>query len=102
MLGDRLILEEINDPAEAARCQARFVSFRRNMEWLESHWSDLLPQARGKHLAVAGQEAFIANSPEEGWAWVDSNHPGDSGAFVRYVIPEKGPRIYSPRLHVNT
>ena len=102
MLGDRLILEKVNDPAAAERCRSLLEAFRRNSEWLESHWQDLLPQARGKHLAVAGQEAFIANSPEEGWAWVDSNHPEDSGAFVRYVIPEKGPRIYARRWHLET
>jgi hypothetical protein len=95
MLGDPLIFEEVNDPAEAARLQSLHERFRRNADWLESHWSVLLPQARGKHVAVAGQEAFVADSPEEGWAWVQANHPEDDGAFVRYVIPEKGPRIYA-------
>jgi hypothetical protein len=97
MLGDRLIVEEVNDPAEAARCRAQHERGRRNLEWLESHWGDLLPQARGKHLAVAGQEAFIANTPQEAWAWVRTHHPEDDGAFVQYVIPEKGPRIYANR-----
>ncbi len=101
MLGDRLILEEVNDPVAAARCRAQLESFRRNTAWLESHWPELLPQARGNHLAVAEQEAFIAGTPEEAWAWVEANHPEDIGSFVRYVIPEKGPRIRSPRLHVN-
>jgi hypothetical protein len=46
---------------------------------------------------VAGQEAFIADTPEEAWAWARTNHPEDNGAFVQYVIPEKGPRIYANR-----
>ncbi len=100
MLGDRLILEEVNDPAEAARCQAQLARARRNLEWLETHWDDVLPQARGKHLAVAGQEAFVANTPEEAWAWVDAAHPEDNGAFVQYVFPEKGPRFYANRWQV--
>ena len=95
MLGDRLILEEVNDPVEAARCRAQLERARRNTDWLEKHWGDLLPQARGKFLAVAAQEAFIAGTPEEAWAWVRTNHPEDDGAFVQYVIPEKGPRIYA-------
>jgi len=95
MIGDRLILEEINDPAETARCQAQHQRGRRNLEWLEAHWNDLLPRARGKYVAVAGEEAFIVDTPEEAWAWAESKHPEDNGAFVRYVIPEKGPRIYA-------
>jgi hypothetical protein len=97
MLGDRLILEEVTDPAEIARSRAQFARARRNLEWLEGHWADVLPAARGKHLAVAGQEAFIADTPEEAWAWARTNHPEDDGAFVQYVIPEKGPRIYANR-----
>ena len=95
MFGDPLILEEINDPAEAARHRAQLERFHRNSSWLESHWADVLPQARGKFLAVAGQQAFIANSPAEAWAWAATEHPEDDGALVQYVIPEKGPRIYA-------
>ncbi len=95
MLGDRLKIEDVTDPVEAARCRSQLERFRRNADWLETHWSDLLPQARGKHVAVAEQEAFVAATPEEAWAWVDANHPNDDGAFVRFVIPEKGPRIYA-------
>ena len=97
MLGDRLILEEVNDPAEAARHRAHLEAFRRNSDWLENHWADLLPQVRGKHLAIAAQEAFIADSPDDAWAWIKSKHPDDIGSFVRYVIPEKGRRIYARR-----
>ena len=97
MLGDRLILEEVNDPAEAARCRAHLEAFQRNSEWLETRWPELLPQARGRHLAVAGQEGFIADTSEKAWAWAEAKHPEDNGAFVRYVIPEKGPRIYAHR-----
>jgi hypothetical protein len=101
MLGDRLILERVNDPAAAERRRAHLEAFERNSKWLESHWPDLLPQARGRHLAVAGEEAFIADSPEEAWACVDAKHPKDIGSFVHYVIPEKGPRLYARRWHVD-
>lgn len=95
MLGDRIQIEEVTDQTEVARFRAQHERFRRNTIWLESHWSDLLPQARGKHLAVAGQEAFMADSPEAAWAWVEATHPADDGAFVQYVLPEGGPRIYA-------
>src|SRR5258708_8166865 len=55
-----LLIEEISDPAEIARCRAQHERAQRNTEWLEAHWPDLLPQARGNFLAVAGQQALLA------------------------------------------
>ncbi len=93
----QFIIEEINDPAEVARCRAQDERARRNSEWLQAHWGDLLPQARGKFLAVAGQEAFLADTPEEAWAWAARAHPEDDGALVQYVRTGTGPRIYANR-----
>jgi hypothetical protein len=87
-------IEEVNDPVEVARCKAQDERARRNSDWLQSHWADLLPQARGKFVAVAGLEAFIANTPEEAWAMARAAHPEDDGALGQYVFPGQGPRIY--------
>jgi hypothetical protein len=94
----RFIIEEVNDPAEAERARARHERLRRNSRWLESHWPEVLPGARGRFLAVAGQEAFVADTPEEAWAMARAAHAEDDGAFGQYVRPERGPRIYSPRI----
>jgi hypothetical protein len=93
----RFIIEEITDPEEIARALAQHERAKRNSDWLQAHWPDLLPQARGRHLAVAGQEAFIADTPEEAWAMAKAAHPDDTGALLRYVIPHRGPRIYAVR-----
>jgi len=86
-------IEEIDAEARAPyRDQSE--RFRRNRDWLQTHWTHLLPQARGKFVAVAGQESFLADTPDEAWAWVAHAHPEDDGAFVRYVRVEQGPRIY--------
>jgi hypothetical protein len=77
------IIEEVSDAHEAARVQAQDARHRLNNAWLQTHWDEVLPQARGKFLAVAGQEAFIAQTPEEAWAWVDATHPEDDGALVQ-------------------
>ena len=90
-------IEEVNDPIEVARCKAQDERARRNSDWLQSHWADLLPQARGKFVAVAGQEAFIAATPEEAWAMARAAHPEDDGALSQYVFPGQGPRIYENR-----
>lgn len=92
-----LVIGEITDPAECAKIHARIGRAKRNLAWLEQHWPELLPQARGKHVVVAAQEAYIADSGEAAWAWAASMHPEDDGAIVQYVRAETGPRIYANR-----
>ena len=93
----QLILEEVNDPAEVAQFNAVHEQGKRNSDWLQAHWCDLLPQARGKFLAVAGQQAYVADTLDAAWAWVEANHPDDHGAILQYVPKEGGPRIYGHR-----
>jgi hypothetical protein len=93
----QFVITEVDNPEEAARIQAQHARARRNRAWLQAHWAELLPQARGKFLAVAGQQAFLADTPQEAWALAEAAHPEDDGAFVQYVRPERGPRIYADR-----
>jgi hypothetical protein len=97
MSESHLILEEVTDPIAIARGQAQHERAKRNGDWLQAHWADVLPQARGRFLAVAGQEAFIADTPEEAWAQARTAHPEDDGAISQYVPKEGGPRIYGHR-----
>lgn len=48
-------------------------------------------------MAVAGQEAFIADTHEEAWAKARAAHPDDDGAISQYVRFARGPRIYANR-----
>lgn len=93
----RIIIEDVTDPDAIARIVSQHEHARRNSAWLQAHWSDLLPQARGRHLAVAGAQAFIADRPEEAWAMAMAAHPEDDGGLLQYVRPEQGPRIYADR-----
>lgn len=93
----RLVLEEVTDPVEIERFRARHQQFRANTAWLEANWEHLTPQAFGKFIAVAGQEAFLASSPQEAWAWAKATHPEDEGPLVEFVLPPTGPRIYANR-----
>ena len=90
-------IEEITEPSQIRRAQVQDARHRQNSEWLQTHWADVLPQARGKFLAVAGQEPFIADTPAAAWAWIAATHPEDDGAIVQYIRPETGPRIYVDR-----
>jgi hypothetical protein len=91
------VIEEVSDPDETRRSRAQDERHRRNSAWLQAHWEDVLPQARGKFVAVAGQEAFIAETPIAAWAWAEAIHPEDNGAIVRYVRTQRGPRLYAHR-----
>ena len=93
MSAPAFIIEEVSEPNDIVRSRAQDERHRRNSEGLQAHWADVLPQARGKFLAIAGQEPFIADTPAEAWARVEAAHPEDTGAIVRYIRPEAGPRI---------
>lgn len=95
-----MILEEVTDAANVERLRAQLERGRRNSEWLASHWHELLPGARGRFVAVAGQEAFVADTSDEAWTRAKAAHPDDDGAFVQYVFPTPGPRVYANRLSV--
>ena len=90
-------IEEVSNLDEIARTLVQDERHRRNSAWLQAHWSDVLPRARGTFLAIAGQEPFIASTPAEAWAWVHATHPEDNGAIVRYIRIEPGPCIYADR-----
>jgi hypothetical protein len=92
-----IVIAEVRDPGEGARCRAQDDRARRNSQWLQANWSTLMPRARGKFVAVAGQEAFIAATAEEAWRLARTAHPEDNGAISQYVFPAQGPRVYAHR-----
>ena len=83
--------------AEGEAIRARQERARRNSQWLQTHWGQLLPQALGKFVAVAGEEAFIADTPQQAWTWAAEKHPQDDTATVQHVDPRRGPKIYANR-----
>ena len=93
----KITFEEVPASARTERDRLGAEQFHRNVKWLEAHWGDVLPQARGKFIAVAGQEAFMADTGEEAEARAKAAHPEDEGILVQYVLPPGGPRIYGNR-----
>jgi hypothetical protein len=90
-------VEENNDPVANAQFRARAQQAARNSAWLQAHWSELLPQAFGKFVAVAGQQAFLAETATEAWSKARAAHPEDEGVICQYVLTHRGPRIYANR-----
>ena len=97
MWDPKITIEYVSDPAAAERYREAHEQFDRNSQWLQANWPNLLPQARGKILAVAGQEAYLADTPEEAWKWTKDHHPEDKGPLVQYVFAKEGPRFYGFR-----
>lgn len=90
-------LEEVTDPVAIAHGNTVMEAYSRNEAWLQAHRDEVIPLARGKILAVAGQEAFIAATIEEALAMARAAHPEDGGILCRYVSPQTGPKIYALR-----
>jgi hypothetical protein len=97
MSESKLVLELNNDPVRGAKVKAQGERARRNSEWLAAHWADLLPSARGRHVAVAGQQAFVADTAEGACALARAAFPDDDGALVQYVFAHTHPRFYANR-----
>ena len=91
----KVAIEEVTDPVENARARQQDECHQRNLHWMQEHWADVLPHGFGKFLAVAGQEAFLAETAQEAWALAKAAHPQDPGAFIQYLRPNTGPRIYA-------
>jgi hypothetical protein len=90
-----LTLEEVTDPTAMAQAQAQGARCARNMAWLQAHAAEVYPRYRGKHLCIAGETLFVADTPEEAWALATAAHPEDDGRFLYYVPREVLARIYA-------
>ncbi len=89
----KVVIEEVADPVEIARHREQHEQFERNSDWLEEHWPELLPQARGKFVAVACEEAYLADTAENARSLAKAAHSNEKGILVRFVLAQKGPRV---------
>ena len=95
MWNQQITLESTEPRASDQSRREHLNRARKNWDWLQAHWPDLLPRAYGKFVAVADQEAFVADTLEAALDWVRATHPEDTGHIVEHVLPPTGPRIYS-------
>ncbi len=97
MLEDRypIVMEEVTDPVELAKARAQRERFDRNAAWLQAHAHEVYSKNRGKCICIAGEELFVADTPQEANALGEAAHPDDDGSFVHYIPKEKIPRVYA-------
>lgn len=90
-----LVMEEVTDPEELAKARAQRERFDRNAAWLQAHATEVYSCHRGKCICIAGEELFVADTPEEALALATAAHPEDDGRFVHYIPRERLARIYA-------
>jgi hypothetical protein len=95
-----LVVQEVTDPKELAHAREQDKRFELNWSWFEAHAAEIYSRYRGKCLCVAGQELFVADTPEEVLALATAAHPDDDGRFTRYIPKERTHRIYAHRRRV--
>lgn len=90
-----VVMEEVTDPEELARAQARRERFDRNFAWFQTRASEFFTRYRGKCIVIAGEELFVADTPEDAWSLAEAAHPEDEGSFIHYIPKDKVARIYA-------
>jgi len=90
-----VVMEEVTDPEELVKARAQDERFDRNFAWLQAHAAEVYTRYRGKCICIAGEELFVADTPEEALALAAAAHPEDDGRFVHYIPREKVARIYA-------
>ncbi len=82
-------------PEELASMHAQHERHERNLAWLLPRLPAIYAEHKGKCICVAGQELFVADAPLEVIASAKAAHPDDDGRILRYLSPDKEPRIYA-------
>ena len=91
-----ITIVEVTDSDEIAKARAQDERFARNSAWLQMHATEIYTQYRGKCICMAGEELFIADTPEEALGQARTAHPEKAGSIlIRYIPREKVARIYA-------
>ena len=92
-----VVMEEVTDPEELAKVRAQDECFERNSAWLQARIVEVYSRHRGKCICIAGEELFVAETPQKVITLADAAHPEDNGKLLRYIPKEKVARVYAHR-----
>ena len=85
----QVVIEEVTDPVEIAAARAQRERSDRNAAFLEAHAKEIYARYRGKCVCIAGEELFVADTPEKAMALAKTAHPEDDRRFMRYIPKER-------------
>ena len=88
-----VVIEEVTDPVENERARAHRARANANWEWFWPRVAELAVCNRGRYVCVAGQQAFIADTPVEAVKLAREAHPDDDGRIRYYFRPSNLPVI---------
>lgn len=91
----KIVMEEEADPKEVASARSQFAQAELNSAWLQAHAAEIYTRHRGKFIVVAGEELFVADTPEDANALAKARHPADEGSLIRYIYPTRLARVYA-------
>jgi hypothetical protein len=92
-----VVMEEVTDPVVLAKARAQDERFERNWAWFQAHAEAIYKAHRGKCICIAGEQLFVADTPEEVLAMAKAAHPDDDGRFTLIIPKERMTRIYAIR-----
>ena len=93
-MNSTIVMEEVTDEKELAEAQLRREFYDRNFAWFQLNSNKIYRKYRGKCIAVAGEELFVADTMPEVWQLAETKYPKDKGIFAHYIFKEKAIRIY--------
>lgn len=96
----QILMEQVSDPVELEQARAQDARFAQNWAWFEGNAADIYATHRGKCICIAGEELFVADTPEEALAMATAAHPEDDGRFTRLIPLERMNWIYADQWHV--
>jgi hypothetical protein len=90
-----IVMEDMLDPAALAQARVQDERYKRNFAWFQAHAAEIFTRHRGKCICIAGEELFVADTPEAVIAQAMAAHPEDDGSFMHYIPRQKAARIYA-------
>lgn len=83
------------DPEEMAHFENDWQKLERNAAWLDAHAGEIYREHRDRFICVAGEELFVAETPEQVLAEAKAKHPDDNGRLVRYIPKQRRTNVAS-------
>ena len=84
--------EEPFSPEELAEFRRSRATFKRNMEWYNTHWAEIVEKYAGQFICVSGGEVFAGADARDVYARAAAKYPEESGAQFGMYLGDRANR----------